>query len=557
LLERPTLSFFLLASLCLGLRLALLPVVPVPQPHIHDEFSNLLAADTFLSGRLSNPPHPMWRHFETHIVLQHPTYASYRPPGQGLWLALGQLIFRCPWAAILLASALMCAVLYWALSGWIPRFWAFLMGLIAVFNLGLFSYWTNSYWGGSLTAVGGSLVFGATGRILRAAEGGSRWTGTYGLWFGLGLIPLMLTRPYEGSALVFGCAVVLAPALWGRRKDMTWIAAVTLPAVIIACALGGWILYYNYRVTGHSLQFPYIIGMNQYHVAGSFMWDTKLHPITYTNSDLERFFRETEAEQLKNIDTLNGKLSHLLQVLVVGMNFFARPILLIPMLFYSWKVLRSKRMRPALIIGAPLLAAIELAIWIWPHYDAPALGLIYLLIAQTLRFLWTLRLGGARVGRFLGVALVATALVLPFYPLIRNWQPTSWGLFLEASQRSEIKRQLENVPGNHLVLIRYPAYFNIHDEWVYNAADIDHSRIVWARSLDKASDRRLLNYYSNRHVWTVDLSTFRSLGQPFRLVRLCGPRVGSADEQSDVGLSQCLLALDLAEQGVNSMANPR
>ena len=71
-------------------------------------------------------------------------------------------------------------------------------------------------------------------------------------------------------------------------------------------------------------------------------------------------------------------------------------------------------------------------------------------------------------------------------------------------QRARILRQLEGTAGQHLVMVHYGPDHDVLQEWVYNRADIDGAKVVWAREMIPAEDQELKDYFRGRKIWVVD-----------------------------------------------------
>jgi hypothetical protein len=496
--RKKTVAIFTLAFLLVIVRLSLLAVIPVPVPHAHDEFSYLLAADTFAAKRLTNPPHPMWTYFDTIHVNQHPTYMSKFPPAQGAVLALGQILWH-PWLGVVLSVGIMCGVTLWMLQGWLPPDWAFLGGVLVVLRVGIFSYWMNSYWGGAVPAIGGALVIGALPRIIHSLRTRDS------VIMGVGALLLMNSRPYEGLILCIPAAGFLAFRLFGRRGRLGGLVVprLILPFCAVAVLSLGFVGYYNWRGTGNAVVMPYAVNEQTYSSTPTLLWQKQRPPLRFNNPQFEEFYNGWSHElwMQSNGRNIRSLFAHGVSVLVKFTYFFMWPELCVPVIALIW-VLRDRRVRFLTIEVGFCFVAFLLIAWFQPHYAAPVLTSVFVLLTQALRHLRHWQLAGRRVGVGLTRALLVFSLILaPFHPhtvALQRSNPSG------IEYRAILEAQLESTPGNHLVIVRYAPGHAVLGEWVYNRADIDHSKVIWARDIPGLSLCPLLDYFASRQVWVVE-----------------------------------------------------
>jgi hypothetical protein len=71
-------------------------------------------------------------------------------------------------------------------------------------------------------------------------------------------------------------------------------------------------------------------------------------------------------------------------------------------------------------------------------------------------------------------------------------------------RRVYVNRKLAAMPGKLLVFVRYLPRHVFQDEWVYNSADIDGARVVFARDLGTEANEQLRQYFPDRKVWLLE-----------------------------------------------------
>jgi hypothetical protein len=403
-------------------------------------------------------------------------------------------------------------------------------GFLAVARIATFSYWADSYWGGAVAGLGGALVLGALPRLKKNVRV------RYALLMGLGLAVLANSRPYEG--LVFSLPVAIALFAWMLGKDRPSFSIsmrrVVVPLVLLLAMTGGWMAYYNWRVTGNPVRMPYQVYQTQYDPTPYFLWQSQKPLPEYRHAEMKAWETEIDLGTFKSTRTAGGLIS---EEIYKGMSiwvFYIGPLFTALIVFvlltlpygYSWKDI-SGPTKFLLLAFAMSLAAGGLEVYFYPQYLAPFTCVFFALILIVMRHLWTHRWRGNPTGMSLvRLVLALTAFLmllrvakspihlrteLAFTPWFSHSDRTS------PAGRQPILSQLEQQPGSHVVLVRYlPDLYNLdlHRnemwppsgvwEWVYNSADIDQQRIIWAHDMGPTENAELIHYYPHRQVWLLE-----------------------------------------------------
>lgn len=505
--KRTVVAMIVLGAAPVVLRVLLLAHHPAPTPDVYDEFSHLLVADTLRHFRLANPSHALPQFFETFFTFQTPTYSSIYALGQGLLMAIGWNLFGLPWAGVLMAAAAFSALCYWMLRGWTTPGWALAGGVLAVIQFGPLNQWTNSYWGGGLAATAGCLVFGALPRLRERPRVRD------GALLGTGLAIHLLVRQFESVFLLLAVAAYFAPEVKRALRTRVWLRPAGTAALAVAAALLITLLQ-NKAVTGSWTTLPEQLSQYEYGVPAALTFQTPPephHPLTPQQA------AEYQAQRafFQGPETVGTYLLRLEYRVRFYRFFFLPPLYLAALAF----LFRLRERRFAWV--AFTLALFALGTNFFPafqyHYIAGVTCLFVLVAVAGLERISHITVRGQPAG-FEAAGLILLLCLGQFLfwygmhaaddaEVSRNArQFETWdGLnHRNPARRIYVARELAQVPGKLLVFVHYGPRHIFQDEWVYNAADIDGSRIVWARDLGATENQELLRYFPDRIALLLD-----------------------------------------------------
>jgi hypothetical protein len=250
---------------------------------------------------------------------------------------------------------------------------------------------------------------------------------------------------------------------------------------------------------------PYQVNRGMYATAPFFLWQ-KAPPEPVYRYEVMRDLYLSELEGFNQSFTVRGFLLRGAEKAGSWWQFYVGPLLTIPLLALPW-VVRRKNMRLPVAICVVMMVGLALETWAFPHYFSPATGALYILVVQCMRQLRQWRLMNRRLGPALvraipalacAMILLRLAAVVMHLPIEPPWPRGNL-------VRVAVARELAGRPGKQLIIVSYGPQHDPNAEWVWNAADIDSSKIVWARDMGNDRNQELLNYFKDRSVWRANV----------------------------------------------------
>jgi len=294
----------------------------------------------------------------------------------------------------------------------------------------------------------------------------------------------------------------------GKKEELRAMVRPILLAILVVTPAIGITLLQNKQVTGNWMTLPYTLSQYQYGVPAALTFQQTPVPHRELTPEQELDYRMQSAFRGDRPETIGSYMARLEYRMRFYRFFFLAPLYLaLPAFFTALREFRYLWVLLCLFIFA-------LGINFFPafqfHYLAAVTCLFILISVTGLQQLSRLNIKAAQIIFFL---CVVQFLVWYSAHLFENEEWSAAILQYETWQtinhqnperRISVNNQLARIPGKQLIFVRYWPRHIFQDEWVYNWADIDGARVVWARDLGAAENEKLRRYYPDRSVWLLE-----------------------------------------------------
>ena len=331
----------------------------------------------------------------------------------------------------------------------------------------------------------------------------------HSILFGIGLVILMNSRPFgrrffaNGGARLYSAGFGETHTVRGMDTEQKCVGAGGCSGCLRILFTG----FYSFKVTGNPLRMPYSVNRDTYGWPENLAF-LPVRTVTSRHEILGKMYW-MELNRREHLKVWSSFVNDIGIRIFENWAFFIGPLLTLPLLAAIGNF-RNPRIRP-LVVFIGLIAFLNLfQLVLYPYHLGPVVPVMFALIAQGLCWLYK-PLSRSRPAA--GYALVA---ILPVFLALTGAMKqegdelglplTYWERAVEPHgvPRAYIEQWLSRRPGKQLAIVRYADTHSPNQEWVYNKADIDGSKVVWAREMDAQSDTRLLDYFQDRKAWLLE-----------------------------------------------------